>query len=87
MEVLRSAIYSYAEMKNQGIDVSALGMALKVEGVKLAKEICDKCMTLHGGIGTVVETGIERYYRDVKMFDLACGSNFTIVNNASMMVL
>ncbi|MCL2619167.1 MAG: acyl-CoA/acyl-ACP dehydrogenase [Defluviitaleaceae bacterium] len=80
IETLRCALYGYAEMQNKGMDVTGLGIALKVEGTKVAKSVCDTCLTLHGGIGTVNETGIERYYRDVKMFDFACGSNFSLVD-------
>ncbi|MCL1992905.1 MAG: acyl-CoA/acyl-ACP dehydrogenase [Spirochaetes bacterium] len=80
IENLRCALYGYAEMQNQNMNVSGLGIALKVEGVRIAKSVCDTCMTLHGGLGTVKEVDIERYYRDVKMFDITCGSNFTLID-------
>ena len=80
IELFRQALYGYAEMQNRGMEVTGLAIALKVEGTKLAKSVCDKCITLHGGLGTVQETDVERYFRDVKMFDLTCGSNFTLVD-------
>jgi butyryl-CoA dehydrogenase len=80
IEQLRCAVYGYAETRMRGMEVTGLAIALKIEGTKLAKAVCDKCMTLHGGLGTVRETGIERYYRDVKMADVACGSNLTLTD-------
>jgi len=84
IEIFRQALYGYAEMQNRGMEVTGLAISLKVEGTKMAKSICDKCITLHGGVGTVYETDLERHFRDVKMFDLTCGSNFTLVDILSM---
>lgn len=85
IEMLRQALYGYGEMQNRGgMDVTGLAIALKVQGVKTAKFVSDTCITLHGGLGTVHEVDIERYYRDVKMLDLTCGSNFTLTDILSM---
>jgi len=80
LAVFRQALYGYAQMQSEGMEVTDLAISLKVEGAELAKSVCDQCITLHGGLGTVKETGLERYYRDVKMFDITCGSNLTLVD-------
>lgn len=53
--------------------------ALKIEGAKLLEHVAGECMILAGGAGMIYETGIERYYRDVKLSEVGCGSNKTFL--------
>ena len=76
----RSAVYSALEDENRGENISAKCIALKKEGADLLEYVSSKCIELHGGMGTVYETGIERFYRDAKMGTVGCGSNRTLMN-------
>lgn len=82
----RSAVYSALENETRGVDVTAQAVALKVEGADLLEYVASQCIEFQGGMGTIYETGIERFYRDAKMGALGCGSNKTMINSlASMM--
>lgn len=80
IENLRSASYAVLEGRNAGEDVFGRGVALKTEAVRLLREVTAKCIILHGGTGTVVETDIERYYRDSPMISVGCGSIMTLAD-------
>lgn len=85
----RYAVYSALEERNRGADyatVEALAIALKVAGEELLAEVAGQCIEFQGGMGTVYETGIERYYRDGKMGALGCGSNKALINTLSTML-
>lgn len=82
----RAAVYSALQDRCNGENISAQATALKVEGEKLLSEVAGTCIELNGGMGTVYETGIERYYRDAKMGALGCGSNRTMINVLGSMI-
>lgn len=86
IENYRQAVYGVLEMRNRGVDVSLHAIALKAEGEELLREVASQCVEFHGGMGTVYETGIERFYRDAKMGALGCGSNRTLLNTISGLV-
>lgn len=83
IETFRGSVYSTLEMRNQGMDVSRQAIGLKVNGAKLLESVASRCIVLHGGIGTVYETDIERYYRDAKMNFLGCGSTSSLIDYLS----
>lgn len=82
----RHATYGILQNRNDGKDITAEAIAIKVEGEELLREIASQCIEFHGGMGTVYETGVERFYRDAKMGGLGCGSNKTMVNTLSSML-
>lgn len=82
----RNAVYSVLENRNRGENIIAQSIALKVEGEEILEHIASQCIELHGGTGTVYETGIERYYRDAKMGALGCGSNKTMIDSLSGLI-
>lgn len=59
---------------------------MKSEGEELLREVASQCVEFHGGMGTVYETGIERFYRDAKMGALGCGSSRSLMNMISGLV-
>lgn len=86
IELFRGAVYSILENRNNGDNVTAQAIAAKIEGAKLLELVSSKCITLHGGTGTIMETDIERYYRDAKMLSLGCGSNNSITDLLGMFI-
>lgn len=67
IEAYRALVFSCFELLNKGMDTTSLCMAAKVKGAQLFESIASQAVVLHGGVGTVVESDIERYYRDAKM--------------------
>lgn len=80
IETFRASLYAILESRNQGMDIHNFALALKLKGSELLEHVASSCIELHGGVGTVYETGIERYYRDAKMNYIGCGSNKTLVD-------
>lgn len=83
IENYRCAVYSVLENRNRGEDVFNHAVALKTAGAKLLESVASKCITLHGGTGTVFETDIERFYRDAPMNTVGCGSIMTFADQIS----
>lgn len=77
ISAFKNAIFGHAMNMNVGGHTFTDDFALKIEGAKLLEYVAGECMILAGGAGMVYETGIERYYRDVKLTEVGCGSNKT----------
>lgn len=86
ISLVKNAVYSIAENMNQGNNSMAEAIMLKVKGNKMVEHVTSECIVLHGGIGTVYETDIERFYRDAKMNFVGCGSDKTLINTLSAMI-
>lgn len=86
IENYRGAVYSTLEDRNRGENVLPRAIALKCEGVDLLTHIARQCITMNGGMGTVVETELERFYRDAPMMSVGCGSIMTFADTLSMMI-
>lgn len=78
IDTYRNSLYGALVGMNNGTDMYLSMIALKHDGEKLMEHVCSECMSLYGGLGLVKETGIERFYRDVKMYSMVCGSTKTL---------
>ena len=47
----------------------------KYYATSVAEEVISEAINLHGGVGVIVETGVERYLRDVKITQIYEGAN------------
>jgi len=47
----------------------------KFYATEIAEEVISEAINLHGGVGVVIETGVERYLRDVKITQIYEGAN------------
>lgn len=47
----------------------------KFYATEVAEEIISEAINLHGGVGVIIETGIERFLRDVKITQIYEGAN------------
>jgi acyl-CoA dehydrogenase len=86
ISLLKNAVYSVAENMNRGINSVRETIMLKAKGNKIAEHVISECIVLNGGVGTVYETDIERYLRDVKMHYVGCGSDKTLIDMLSTML-
>ena len=72
IEMLRSLIYGvFADMDHGDFNVSERALAAKIKGSRVFEHVASECVVLCGGNGTIVETDIERYYRDAKVTSVA----------------
>jgi butyryl-CoA dehydrogenase len=80
IESVRGLVYMTLAMKDKGISTFKQSFMCKIKGAAVFESVSSQCVVLHGGLGAVIDTGIERYYRDAKVNFLAGGSNDTLVD-------
>ena len=74
IQTLRGLVYQTAELKDQDQINYIQGRMCKVKGAEVSQYVAEQAIQLHGGNGVVVETGIERYWRDAKVLHIGGGS-------------
>ena len=74
IESLRGLVYSTYAERDSGDLCLAKGRLLKVKGAEVSEYVAREAIQLFGGVGTVVETGVERYWRDAKVMAIGGAS-------------
>ena len=75
VEALRSLIYRCVEEFMNGQDITRLASMAKLKGGRLGREVADWCLQFHGGMGYVMESHINRFYRDVRLASIGGGAD------------
>jgi len=80
LEALRSLTYRAADMKIQNdnpfdMEVVRLASMAKLKGGRLGRELADWCLQFHGGMGYMMDTRINRVYRDVRLASIGGGAD------------
>ncbi|CAB3403799.1 unnamed protein product [Caenorhabditis bovis] len=71
-----SVVYMLASNMDRGIKEFQLEAAIgKVFASESAWHVCDEAIQLHGGMGFMRETGLERVLRDLRIFRIFEGAN------------
>lgn len=84
IEALRALVYTAYDLIDRGETCFDYALMLKVKGAKAAEYVCSEAIQLLGGLGVVKETGIERFYRDVKTYQIAGGSLEAYIEGMTM---
>lgn len=74
IEALRDLIYTTYDLRDKGIITADRSRMLKIKGSKVAEYVCGEAIQLHGGVGVVHGTGLDRFWRDAKINQIAGGS-------------
>ncbi|MHB9863705.1 acyl-CoA dehydrogenase family protein [Streptomyces sp. YIM S03343] len=74
IESLRALVYSTYAERDRGELCLAEGRLLKVKGAEVSEYVAREAIQLYGGVGTVVDTGVERYWRDAKVMAIGGAS-------------
>ena len=64
-----------ARRRDEGRDVSIEASCAKYFATEMFGRVADRAVQVHGGAGYVAEYGIERFYRDVRLFRLYEGTS------------
>ena len=80
LEALRSLTYRAADLKIQNdnpfdMEVVRLASMAKLKGGRLGRELADWCLQFHGGMGYMMDTRINRVYRDVRLASIGGGAD------------
>jgi alkylation response protein AidB-like acyl-CoA dehydrogenase len=75
LEAARQLVYTAAwRVGNGDYPVREISMA-KLHAARVAVEVADECIQIHGGAGYMREYGIERAWRDLRMNRIAAGTD------------
>ncbi|SIS66986.1 acyl-CoA dehydrogenase family protein [Insolitispirillum peregrinum] len=70
----RCMVEETARRKDQGIDVSTEAACCKMYASEMVGRVADRAVQIHGGAGYIADYGIERFYRDVRLFRIYEGT-------------
>jgi acyl-CoA dehydrogenase len=71
----RTMVLDAARRRDAGEDVSTEAACCKYYASEMVGRIADRAVQVHGGAGYVADHGIERYYRDVRLFRIYEGTS------------
>lgn len=74
IEALRGMVYTAIAKRDSGQMILGEGRALKIKGYRVAEYVANEAIQIHGGLGTIVDTGLERFWRDAKVLAIGGGS-------------
>ncbi|MHB8657864.1 MAG: acyl-CoA dehydrogenase family protein [Solirubrobacteraceae bacterium] len=75
IETARQLVYTTAwRFQNGEYPVREISMA-KLHAARIAVEVADECIQIHGGNGYMVEYGIERVWRDMRLNRIGAGTD------------
>jgi acyl-CoA dehydrogenase len=64
-----------ARRKDAGQDVSTDAACCKMFASEMVGRVADRAVQVHGGAGYIADYGIERFYRDVRLFRIFEGTS------------
>jgi acyl-CoA dehydrogenase len=70
----KSMVLETARKRDRGEDVTMDAAACKMFASEMVGHVADKAVQIFGGAGYIVDYGIERFYRDVRLFRLYEGT-------------
>jgi acyl-CoA dehydrogenase len=70
----RCMIIDAARRRDQGLNVSTEASCCKMFASEMCGRVADRAVQIFGGSGYVADHGIERFYRDVRLFRLYEGT-------------
>ena len=71
----KSMVIDAARRRDDGKDVSIEAPSCKLFATEMCGRVADRAVQIHGGAGYIAEYGVERFYRDVRLFRLYEGTS------------
>jgi len=75
MYAAKCMVEDVARRRDAGENVAALAAACKLFATEMVGRVADNAVQIHGGAGYVEDYGIERFYRDVRLFRIYEGTS------------
>ncbi len=75
VEMVRHLAYHCVRKLEAGEDCTREISMLKLRGARMAKDVIDQCLQMHGGNGYIEEYPIARAYRDVRIMTIGGGAD------------
>jgi acyl-CoA dehydrogenase len=70
----RTMVMDAARRRDAGEDISTEAACCKMFGSEMAGRVADRAVQIFGGAGYLADHGIERFYRDVRVFRIYEGT-------------
>jgi acyl-CoA dehydrogenase len=70
----RCMVEETARRKDAGQDVSTEAACCKMFATEMVGRVADRAVQIHGGAGYIADYGVERFYRDVRLFRIYEGT-------------
>lgn len=86
VEVARAYALAVAARHVAGEQVIAEACLAKQTAVDTATEVCDAAVQLHGGLGYLHGTEVERHYRDARILPIGGGATEVLTDLASRLL-
>ena len=86
IESLRALVYSTYAERDRGDLCLAKGRLLKVKGAEVSEYVAREAIQLFGGVGCVVDTGVERYWRDAKVMAIGGASVEALMDAIAVLI-
>lgn len=71
----RAMVLDGARRKDAGENITKLAAICKYYSSEMVGRVADRAVQIHGGAGYIAEYGIERFYRDVRLYRLYEGTS------------
>lgn len=71
----RAMVVDAARRKDAGENVSTEASCCKLFASEMVGRVADRAVQIHGGAGYIADYGIERFYRDVRLFRIYEGTS------------
>jgi acyl-CoA dehydrogenase len=71
----RCMVVDAAQKRDAGINVSTEASCAKLFASEMVGRVADRAVQIHGGAGYMSEYGVERFYRDVRLFRIYEGTS------------
>ncbi len=75
IDIIRTITYKAAWMHDQGLPCAKEASYVKLFSTEAAQKIADVGMQLHGGSGYMMESPIQRFWRDARAFTITEGTS------------
>jgi len=70
----KSMVLDAAKRKDAGEDVATEASCAKMFASEMVGRVADRAVQIHGGAGYIADYGVERFYRDVRLFRIYEGT-------------
>ena len=70
----RCMVIDAARRKDAGENVNTEAACCKMFATEMVGRVADRAVQIHGGAGYIADYGVERFYRDVRLFRLYEGT-------------
>jgi citronellyl-CoA dehydrogenase len=75
IELLRQMAHHCVALVNEGKDCTREVSMAKLKAGRLCREVADKCLQFHGGMGYAEEYPLARYFRDARLMSIGGGAD------------